>query len=480
LTSVTAKAIINGRVLTVDPGREVAENGVVLIEGRHIAAVGTDPDLASNADEIIDASGMAVLPGLVNAHTHVPQILLRGGASQDRDLWDWIFNVLYPGLGVYTPADIEVATTLYCTEALLHGVTTIVDNEDAGWGRYEECADAAVRAFLRTGIRAVYAKMYADGGVPGAEAFYDRVMAKEPGVRHVDTLEELGAIARQLDAIHRAHDGAGGGRIEVWPAPLTPLAASVEALRLGQRLAREWGRSWTLHVDESRLERSVIGMSSTEFLARHQLLDERLLAGHCVHSSARDVRLLAAHGVRVSTQPVSNSYLASGIAPIPEFLSRGVKVGMGTDDGCCNDTVNLLADMKVLACLHRAKAEDPSILTAEQIVELATIGGASAAGMDDRIGSLEPGKLADIVLLDLRRAHMVPAANLAAALVWQANGSEVDTVLVDGDVVVRHGRPTFLTAEEEQDLYTDAAVRAAAIAQRAGIAASRPWRHLGT
>ncbi len=190
---MTAKAIVHGRVLTLNPGREVLEDGVVLTEGRHIAAVGTDPELARNADEVIDASGMAVLPGLVNAHTHVPQILLRGGSSQDRDLWDWLFNVLYPGLAVYTPADIEVATTLYCTEALLHGVTTIVDNEDAGWGRYEACANAAVRAFLRTGIRAVYAKMYADGGVPGAEAFYETVVAKEQINVLIPALKDAGA-----------------------------------------------------------------------------------------------------------------------------------------------------------------------------------------------------------------------------------------------------------------------------------------------
>ena len=152
---------------------------------------------------------------------------------------------------------------------------------------------------------------------------------------------------------------------------------------------------------------------------------------------------------------------------------------MGTDDGCCNDTVNLLADMKVLACLHRATTEDPSILTAEQIIEMATIGGAGAAGMSDRIGSLEPGKLADVVMLDLRRAHLVPAANLPAVLVWQANGSEVNTVLVDGEVVVRHGRPTYLTTEEEQALYAAASARAATISQRAGIVADRPWRLVG-
>jgi cytosine/adenosine deaminase-related metal-dependent hydrolase len=214
-------------------------------------------------------------------------------------------------------------------------------------------------------------------------------------------------------------------------------------------------------------------------VARHQLLDHRLLAGHCVHSSPRDVRLLAGHGVRVSTQPVSNSYLGSGVAPIPQFLARGVRVGIGTDDGCCNDAVNLLADMKVLACLHRAASEDPSILTAEQIVELATIGGAAAAGMEDRIGSLETGKLADIVLIDLAQPQMIPAPNLPAALVWQADGSEVHTVLVNGEVVVRDGQPAYLTASEQQTLYADASARAAAIAQRAGIVTTAHGGALG-
>jgi atrazine chlorohydrolase/5-methylthioadenosine/S-adenosylhomocysteine deaminase/melamine deaminase len=475
---VSTTAILGGRVLTLDDDRRVLDDGVVVIEDEHLVSIGEDRGVADGVDEVIDARGMAVIPGLINAHTHVPQILLRGGGSQDRDLFDWLFNVLYPGLALYSSADLEVATLLYCTEALLHGVTTIVDNEDAGWGRYASCADAAVRSFLRSGIRAIYAKMYADGGATGADAFYDAVMAKEPGVTHVDIVEPLDQIVSQLEAVHRAHHGAAG-RVSVWPSPLTPLANSIEALRVGQRLAAEWSTSWACHVDESRLERSILEMSSTEFLERHQLLDSSLLAAHCVHSTSRDVRLLASRGVRVSTQPVSNSYLGSGVAPVTEFLARDMAVGIGTDDGCCNDSVNLLADMKVLACLHRAVHEDASVLTAERVVEMATLGGAAAVGMLDRIGSLEVGKLADVVLVDLQRPQLVPAPDLAAALVWQANGSEVDTVLVHGEVRVRHGRPTFLNDDELSELYRDANERAASITRRAGIVTNRPWRRVG-
>jgi atrazine chlorohydrolase/5-methylthioadenosine/S-adenosylhomocysteine deaminase/melamine deaminase len=464
----------------MDGDRRVLEPGTVVVEDDRIAAVGPahSTEVPGGA-EVIDARGMAVLPGLVNAHSHVAQILLRGGASPDRDLFDWLFNVLYPGLGAYEPVDVEVATRLYCVEALRHGVTTVVDNEDGGVGRYEEFADASIRAFTDCGMRAVYARMYADAPAPALDGLIATVMAKEPEVRHVDVVEPLPRIVADLDRIMRKHHGAASGRISVWPSPGSPVSVSVEGLHAAQRLATEHGTSWALHLAEVAAEHTALAMSPTEFLHDHHCLDGRLLAGHCVHVDARDIRLLTRAGARVSTQPVSNGYLGSGVAPVPQMLAAGLTVGVGTDDACCNDSVNLLGDIKTMVVLHKAVNRDASVLTAERALEMVTIDGARAVGMANDIGSLAVGKLADVVLVDLRHAQTTPAHDLAATLVYQAGGGEVDTVLVDGRVLVRGGRPTFLTPEEEQLLYEDAGDRAAKILARAGMRASRPWRSVG-
>jgi atrazine chlorohydrolase/5-methylthioadenosine/S-adenosylhomocysteine deaminase/melamine deaminase len=472
---MTMRAVVGGRVVTMDPDRRLLEPGTVLIEDDRIAAVGPVDAVEVPADaDVIDARGMAVLPGLVNAHTHVSQILLRGGPSPDRGLLDWLFNVLYPGLDAYEADDVRVAATLYSVEALRHGVTTIVDNEDGGWGRYDEFGAATIGAFADCGIRAVYARMYCDGGVP-MDRVLDVVMAKEPDVVHPDVVEPLDRVVRDLDALMRRFHGTAGGRISVWPSPGSPLSVTPDGLHAAQRLAAEHGTSWALHLAEIEAEEHVLGMTPTQYIDSHGCIDPRLLAGHCVHVDPHDIRLLARGGARVSTQPVSNGYLGSGVAPVPALLAAGLAVGVGTDDACCNDAVNLLADIKVLACLQKAVHRDAAVVSAERLLEMVTIDGARAVGMASDIGSLEVGKKADVIAIDLRRPQTTPAHDVAATLVYQAEGSEVDTVLVDGKVLVRGGRLSFLGAEDEQRLYADASERSEKILLRAGMAKTSRW-----
>lgn len=480
MSDMSLLALTGGVVVTMDPLRRVLESGTVLIDGHDIAAVGPAHDVEVPAEaEVIDAAGHVILPGLINAHTHVPQILLRGGASHDRDLWDWLFNVLYPGLQMYGVDDVKVAATLYCAEAIRSGITTFVDNEDMGTAPDGDAATAAIEAYIDAGVRAIYAKMFMDQAPPEMDEFLASVRAKEPAVVHQSMLEPLDTVLDQLEALMRSHHGAAGGRISVWPSPANPVNVSPAALHQSQALAQRFDSSWTLHLAETTIEHQMLGLSPTEWLHNHGALDNRLLAGHCVHVSSRDIRLLGRAGVRVSTQPVSNSYLGSGIAPVPEMLAAGIVVGVGTDDGCCNDSVNLINDIKVLACVHRAASCDASVITAEEALEMITIRGAEALGMADRIGSLEPGKAADVIVVDLRQPHTTPAPDPAAALVWQANGSEVRTVVIDGAVVMRDRQLAFLTPSEEAELLQEASRRAAAILARAGIVATRLWRTRG-
>lgn len=473
-------AVTGGRVLTMDAERRVLEPGTVLIEDQFIAAVGAPESIDVGDAEIIDVTGMAVLPGFVNTHTHVPQILLRGGASHDRGLLDWLFNVLYPGLAAYSDEDIRVATLLYSAEALRSGITTVVDNEDVRPADFAGAGAAGIGAFTDAGIRAIYARMYFDAPRAELDGLAATLRAKSPQTPGSDQSASTDHVLADLDRLISRHDRTANGRIRVWPGPAIPFMVSEKGMRAAQEIAATRTGGWTMHVSEDPVEARLHWMNAPEYLHDIGCLDHRLLAAHCVHIDSRDVRFFRQHDVKVSTQPVSNSYLAAGIAPVPELLANGVCVGIGTDDANCNDSVNLISDMKVLALIHRAAHRDASIITPEKILEMATIDGARCIGMDGEIGSLEVGKRADLITLDLRHAQTVPAHDLAATIVFQAYGNEVDTVLVDGAVVVRGRVLSFLpTPEDEHALFTDAAERSTAILARSGIAGTRPWRRLG-
>ncbi|GAB4384365.1 MAG: amidohydrolase [Elainellaceae cyanobacterium] len=468
-------AIINGRVLTMNQERNLIEQGTILVEDDRIVAVGPSSSLeVSPGTEVIDATGMAVLPGFINAHTHVSQILQRGGPSHDRDLYDWLFNVLYPGLAAYTPEDARAAAYLFCAEAVRSGTTTIVDNEDAG--QYEAIAHATLKSFQQIGIRAVYARMFFDAPRESMSDYLNSVMAKEPAVKHVNNIETTEQALTAIEQLIRQFHGTENGRISVWPAPSIPLVVSDKGLQQSQQIAKSNGTMWTLHLAECAIENQITWPSPTEYLYNHGLLDERLLAAHCIYMNERDLRLLRQHQVKVSTQVASNAYLGSGIAPVPDMITSGITVGMGTDDANCNDSVNLLNDMKLLSHIHRAHTRDAAVLTPEKILELATIDGARAIGMEREIGSLEVGKKADIILIDLNHPQMIPCHNLPAALVFQSYGNEVNTVMVDGKVLMRYRELSFLPSEHEFTFYQETTKRSLAMLERAGIKSSREWK----
>jgi cytosine/adenosine deaminase-related metal-dependent hydrolase len=468
----TPTAIVGGHLLTMDAASPEIPDGVVLVDGPHIVDVG--PAGAATVPpgaEVVDARGCAVLPGFVNCHTHVPQILLRGGPSGDRNTFDWLFTALYPGLAEYTAGDIRCGYRLYGLEALRGGVTTVVANDHVGHQDYAAAAAPAIGALDEVGLRALYARMCSDSLPSGTERLLEGVRARHPGVRPAFVRRETAAILDDLDRLIRAYDGRADGRIRVIPSPSTSSAASVELLRACARFAERTGL-WALHVSETPLDRPTPQLSAIEHLDAYGLLSPRLLAGHCVHVDYRDLRLLRNRDVGVSTQPVSNGLLGSGIAPVPQMLLAGIRVGLGTDDANANDSVNPLADLKTLGVLQRGLQRDVGAVTAGQLLRLATLGGAEALRMADQIGSIEIGKRADLAVLSLRHAHLTPAPDLTSALVWQANGSEVRDVMVDGEVVLRGRRARFLDREgddAEQRLLDEASRRAASLVAAAGL-----------
>ncbi len=477
---VPSLLIQNAQVVTMDADRRVLAPGYVAVEDDVIVEVGPQAECRHDrAGRVIDASGKAVLPGFVNAHTHAIHILLRGGLSDDRNLYDWLFNVVLPGLRAYRREDVEAAARLYCLEALRSGVTTFVDNVEFPAERWDMVADASIGVYRDAGLRVMYARMFYDYTPPELVPVIQAMEASEPGVRHdPGDVEATAEALASIERLMRRHHGAGDGRIQVWPSPGVAIFCSREGLLGARELARRFGTMLTLHLAESPFDRYQCGLPSIEYLGSIGFLGPDVLAGQCVQSDANDIRTLKAFDVKVANNPVSNMFLGSGIAPVAEMQAAGITVGLGTDDGNCNNSVNVIADMKVAALAQKGRYQRSTAITAEKVLEMATIDGARAVGLADVIGSVERGKKADLVLLDLAHANLVPRHNLASVLVYQAYGTEVDTVIVDGRTLLEGRRVTAMAPGEERELLATAQVASEHVATEARLAGfpDRGWR----
>jgi atrazine chlorohydrolase/5-methylthioadenosine/S-adenosylhomocysteine deaminase/melamine deaminase len=481
--TVTPSLLVrDARVVTMDADRRVLSPGYVAVADDRIIGVGPQAECPyDRAERVIDASRKAVLPGFVNAHTHAIHILMRGGLSDDRALYDWLFNVVLPGLRAYRREDVEVAARLYCLEALRSGVTTFVDNVEFPTERWDMAADTAIGVYRDAGLRVMFARMFYDHTPDDFVPVIEAMEAKEPGVRHdpgglEPTAEALAAIERLM----RRHHDSADGRIQVWPSPGVARFCTREGLLGARDLARRFGTMVTLHLAESPLDRLQGGLPSVEYLGSIGFLGPDVLAGHCVQTDVNDIRTLRAFDVKVANNPVSNLLLASGIAPIAEMQAAGITVGLGTDDGNCNNSVNIVADMKFAALAQKGRYRSAAAITAEKVLEMATIDGARAVGLGDRIGSLERGKKADLVLLDLAHANLVPCHSVASVMVYQANGTEVDTVVVDGRILLEGRRMTAMAPGEEDELLARAQSASEHVATQARLAGfgDRGWRSM--
>nr|Q52725.2 RecName: Full=S-triazine hydrolase; AltName: Full=N-ethylammeline chlorohydrolase [Gordonia rubripertincta]AAA90931.1 N-ethylammeline chlorohydrolase [Gordonia rubripertincta] len=477
---MTRIAITGGRVLTMDPERRVLEPGTVVVEDQFIAQVGSPTTSTSAAPKSSTPPGWQCSPA-----SSTPTPTSHKSSS----------GVVHPMTATSSngcttcsiPASLPTQTTTseseHCCTApkpfvLASPLSSTTRTSDP---TTSPAPGPPGSPFTDAGIRAIYARMYFDAPRAELEELVATIHAKAPGAVRMDESASTDHVLADLDQLITRHDRTADGRIRVWPAPAIPFMVSEKGMKAAQEIAASRTDGWTMHVSEDPIEARVHSMNAPEYLHHLGCLDDRLLAAHCVHIDSRDIRLFRQHDVKISTQPVSNSYLAAGIAPVPEMLAHGVTVGIGTDDANCNDSVNLISDMKVLALIHRAAHRDASIITPEKIIEMATIDGARCIGMADQIGSLEAGKRADIITLDLRHAQTTPAHDLAATIVFQAYGNEVNDVLVNGSVVMRDRVLSFLpTPQEEKALYDDASERSAAMLARAGLTGTRTWQTLGS
>ena len=457
-------------VLTVDQERRVLECGAVAFKDDRIVAVGPSRDVLEafpDAQRRVDGRGMVAIPGIINSHTHMAQSLQRG-LSDDLELLDFLRQLAYPVSRAITPQQIDISARLSCIEALRSGTTCIVDNIT---GEIEEDAvRLTVEAMVDSGIRSLVAVSLAER-TPRCDKWH------VPDFAYARPMNEQ--IAR-LERWMADWDRSGDGRVRLCPAPVVTWANSPQSFLEAYRLAGKHDSLLHTHVaeSESEVEASLEdhGMREVDFLNELGILGPHFMVVHGVWLSDGEIELLASSGASVVHCPTSNMYLASGTARVPELLQVGVTVALGSD-GIGNHNHDMFSVLKVTSLLHKGSLRDPTVTSAEEVLEMATLGGARALQMEEEIGSLEVGKKADIVLVQLDNSHLVPVHRLTSALVYGVSGADVDTVIVDGRIVVEAGK---LQTLDEVQVAEDAKVAAEDLVSTAGLEqlVERPWKQM--
>ncbi len=448
-------------VVTVNAANDILEGGSVLVRGDRIAAIGArDQLLAAEPDaDVIDCAGNILMPGMVNTHTHLFQTLLKG-PGDDMVLKEWFTYMTGPAAVELTADDVHAAAMHGCVESIRSGVTTLVEfmyaHPRPGLTR------AVIDAFEETGMRGFVCRgFFSDGAQYGVPP------------RLIETTEAALADTRRLVK----EQNRPGGRVQVGLAPCMIWGLNEATLRETRRVADELGVLVTMHVSETPFEvdhaQRTYGRTETALLSDIGFLKPDVLAVHCVKCSSADIAALRRHGAKVSHNPCSNMYLASGLAPIPEMLEAGVTVGLASDGPASSNNHSLFQAMKFAALIQKGFHGDATIITAPQVLRMATIGGARAVGLGDEIGSIEVGKKADLVLVDLTDAFATPIHDPISALVYSALGHEPTLVMIDGAIVMRDRK--VLTADARR-VRRQAQNAAESLARRAGISSrSKFW-----
>jgi 5-methylthioadenosine/S-adenosylhomocysteine deaminase len=434
--------IKGGLLVTVDASNSVTE-GDLLVRGGRIAGVGVR---AESADRVIDARGCAVLPGFVQTHVHLCQTLFRGSAD-DLELIDWLKQRVWPLEAAHTPESLRASARLGLAELIRGGTTCALTMETV------RHTSEVFRAAREAGFRATVGKCMMDKGEGVPE-----------GLR-----EETEDSIRESLALLEEWHGADEGRLRYCFAPRFAVSCTDALLRRVARLARERGVLVHTHASENRDEIQIVeretGRRNVEYLEATGLTGPHVVLAHCVHVTEGEMRLLASTGTHVSHCPSSNMKLGSGVAPVTEMLERGVSVSLGADGAPCNNRLDMFTEMRGAALLQKVR-HGAAALPATRVLRMATIDGARALGLGDEVGSLEPGKRADLIILDLERLHLTPRPDPVSSIVYAAEARDIRTVLIDGQPVLIDGR---LQTLDERQVIEDARRQYVQLAARAGL-----------
>jgi 5-methylthioadenosine/S-adenosylhomocysteine deaminase len=417
LHAATRKAdiVITGGTVVTMAGPNI-DDGAVVIDKGSIVAVGTSAEIAKrySGTDTIHARGMAVLPGFVNAHTHVPMTLFRGIAD-DRDLMDWLQHFIFPAEAKNVDRDfVKWGTRLAAAEMIESGTTTFTD-------MYYFESDIAAEA-KKAGLRGVLGETMIDFPAPDNKTWDAAVAYVREFVNH----------------------WRGDNLITAALAPHAPYTVSRAHLEQVRALATELHAPILIHVAETKNEAAQIkddtaGLSPVAYLDSIGFLGHDVVAAHAIWVTPEDIRMLAAKRVGVAHCPESNMMLASGVAPVPDMRAARLGLGLGTDGPAgSNNNLDMAEEAASAARLQKITRMDPKALSARDVLEMATLGGARALGMEDRIGTLEAGKRADVIVIDLQQPKTQPVYAVESAIVYAASGSSVVTTIVDGKILMRN------------------------------------------
>lgn len=441
---MTTTLIKNAMIVTMNAQREIV-HGDLLIEDDCIKNIGQLDDIA---DKIIDAGGKLVIPGLIQTHIHLCQTLFRGQAD-DLVLMDWLKLRIWPLEGAHDAESVYWSALLGIGELFRGGTTAIIDMETV------HHTQSPFQAIIDSGLRAISGKCMMDSGAAVPAGLMENT---------ADSLQE------SVDLLEKWH-GKGNGRLQYAFAPRFVVSCTEELLRQVSQLAKQYEVRVHTHASESKGEIALVeaqhNMRNIVYLNHLGLANERLILAHCIWLDDEEFSILKQQKVNVAHCPSCNLKLGSGIARIPEMLQHGIHVSLGADGAPCNNNLDQFTEMRTAALIQKP-LHGPTAMPAWQTFELATLAGARAMGLEKSIGSLEVGKKADLVMIDLCKLHCSPWAgsDVYAQLVYQAKANDVTLTMIDGRIVYEQGR---LTTMDEGQVIREANSAIKRIRQRAGI-----------
>jgi 5-methylthioadenosine/S-adenosylhomocysteine deaminase len=436
--------IRNATILTMNNRLDVVGGAVVVRDGR-IVSVGAEP--ADRCDVTVDAAGGYLLPGFVQTHIHLCQTLFRGFAD-DMPLLDWLRRRVWPLEAAHSPATLRAATRLAASELLLSGTTTALTMETV------HDTDTVFEALADTGLRATVGKCMMDS---------DNQVPKR-------LLEPTTTSIEESVALRKRWDGAANGRLRAAFAPRFAVSCSRELLEAVASLSSRESVLVHTHASESRDEVELVrrisgGHSNLEYLAATGLATSQLCAAHCVWLTESEQQLAAERGVKIMHCPGSNLKLGSGIAPVVDLRARGICVSLGADGAACNNRLDMFDEMRLAATLQSI-SRGPGSLPARDVLWMATRDGARTLGLEHEVGSIEPGKRADLIVVDRNRPHLQTDRDPWSTLVYAARGSDVRLTMVDGEILVRDFQ---LIGADMAEIVRSARVAADELAARADL-----------
>jgi 5-methylthioadenosine/S-adenosylhomocysteine deaminase len=404
--------IKNANLLTMNDAMESFENCYIGIEKDKIVFLGIEkPDKASKT--VIDAKNNIIMPGLINSHTHSGMTMFRGVAD-DLALMNWLNNYIWPLEDKFvTEKNIKIASKLAIAEMILSGTTTFNDMYFFTGATAENCKDIGMRAVLGEAVIDFPASV--------------KKTSEEYFLEFINEYESDDLIIPSI-------------------VPHSPYSCSKELLKRIKKLSDEKGLPVHIHISETIDEVEMIkkrtGMTPVEYLDSINFLNDKTIAVHCVHLTNNDMDILKMRNVGIVNSPESNLKLASGIAEVPKMIKKGLTVSLGTDGPASNNNMDMFEEMSLTVKIHKAVNNDSTLMNAKEVLRMGTINGAKVLGIDNIVGSLEVGKKADLIIIDINKPHLTPMYNPYSHLTYSANGSDVDTVIINGKIILKHRKFT--------------------------------------